>query len=229
MSDLHAALVAALKDLTVVEKGRTADTGKYSYDYASIEDVVRATRPALATHGLVALTPLTNVNGQPAVEVHLVHTSGEQLVLGPFPFDAGRDPQATGSAVTYMRRYALLAALGMAAGDDDDGAKASESARRPAQRDDAPSEAQVTWAKKLAYDLGDAAPTVVPSIVEEVTGRQAKLVDLTRSEISAVIEELKSATADPVAKREAEATARANAGQEPFLEGDGNYDDGSVA
>lgn len=227
MSDLHASLVAALADLTVVEKGNTAkiptkDGGSYSYSYADLPDVVRLTRPALAAHGLVALTPI--IEG-PAVRVLIVHTSGEMLDLGAFPFPAGRDPQATGSAVTYHRRYALLAALGIAADDDDDGHAATQAARQQkpetaaaSATDDAPSEAQLKFAKKLAADLGDAATTVVPSIVEEITGRKAKLVDLTRTELSAVIEELKSATATPVAAREAEASARANAGEEPFGE-----------
>lgn len=59
----------------------------------------------------------------------LLHVSGDKLTFDPFPFPHGRDAQATGSMVTYHRRYALVAALGMAAGDDDDGASA---AARPA-------------------------------------------------------------------------------------------------
>jgi hypothetical protein len=45
-------------------------------------------------------------------------------VFDPLPFPHGRDAQATGSMITYHRRYALLAALGMATGEDDDGASA---------------------------------------------------------------------------------------------------------
>ena len=56
--NLAAALVAALADLTVVETGRSANLGTYSYKYADIGDVVKRTRPVLAEHGLVALTPV---------------------------------------------------------------------------------------------------------------------------------------------------------------------------
>lgn len=125
------ALVAALADLTVVEKGRTADTGKYSYDYADLADVVKLTRPVLAKHGIVALTPVHSQGDDLACTVTLLHRSGDRLDFGPFTFPHGRDAQATGSWVTYIRRYALTAALGMAAGDDDDGAKAQP---RPAQQ-----------------------------------------------------------------------------------------------
>lgn len=132
MSDhpnLAAALVAALADLTMIEKGRTAKVdmtkgGSYTYDYADLGDIVKVTRPALAAHGLVALTPVHDHGNGLACTVILLHTSGEKLALGPFPFPHGRDAQATGSMVTYHRRYALLAALGMATGEDDDGASA---------------------------------------------------------------------------------------------------------
>lgn len=124
MTELAAALVAALADLTVVAPERTANAGSYSYKYADIADVVKLTRPALAKHGLVALTPVHDHGTGLACTVRLVHTSGETMELGPFPFPHGKDAQATGSMVTYHRRYALVAALGMATGEDDDGAAA---------------------------------------------------------------------------------------------------------
>lgn len=128
---LAAALVAALEDLTVVEKNRTVDiqlkTGaRKTYGYADIADVVKLTRPTLYGHGLVALTPIHDHGDGLACTVTILHTSGERLDLGPFPFPHGHDAQATGSMVTYHRRYALLAALGMAAGDDDDDGAAAK-------------------------------------------------------------------------------------------------------
>lgn len=122
--NLASALVAALQQLTVVDTNRTANAGSYSYKYASIEDAVKLTRPVLAQHGLVALTPIVAHGNELACAVILLHTSGEKLEFPPFPFPHGRDAQATGSMVTYHRRYALIAALGMAAGEDDDGAAA---------------------------------------------------------------------------------------------------------
>lgn len=136
-SGLAAALVAALADLTVVEKGRTVDIktkagGRINYDYADIADVVKLTRPVLAGHGIVALTPVHDHGSGLACTVTLLHASGDRLDFGPFPFPHGHDAQATGSMVTYHRRYALVAALGMAAGDDDDGAAAKPRQPQPA-------------------------------------------------------------------------------------------------
>jgi hypothetical protein len=121
---LAEALVAALADLTVVEADHEADAGSYSYRYADLADVVKRTRPRLAEHGLVALTPVHDHGNGLACTVTLMHSSGERCDFGPFPFPFGRDAQATGSMVTYHRRYALVAALGMAVGPDDDGASA---------------------------------------------------------------------------------------------------------
>ena len=135
---LAAALVAALADLTVIEKGRTVDYttksgDRVNYTFSDIADVVKRTRPVLAAHGLVALTPVHDHGAGLACTVTLLHTSGDRLDLGPFPFPHGRDAQATGSMVTYHRRYALVAALGMAAGDDDDGAAAAPRQAEPVE------------------------------------------------------------------------------------------------
>lgn len=135
-STLAAALVAALAELVTIDKGRSAkiptkDGKSYSYTYADIADVVAETRPVLAKNGLVALTPVSGHERGLACTVTLVHVSGEEREFQPLPFTASTDPQQAGSAITYYRRYALLAALGMAT-IDDDGAAAKE-APRPAE------------------------------------------------------------------------------------------------
>lgn len=129
---LAAALVAALAELTNVAKKHTADTGKYGYSFASIADLIADTRPVLAEHGLVALTPVHEHPDGLACTVTILHRSGERLDFGPTPFPNGKDAQSTGSWITYMRRYCLLAALGMGA-EDDDGASAKPAERRQEQ------------------------------------------------------------------------------------------------
>ena len=127
--ELAPALVKALSGLMVLEKSRTVnfttDQGKkVNYDYASLDALVSATRPVLAENGLVALTSVHEHGDGYAVTVQLLHESGEAMEFRPLPFPRGKDAQSSGSWMTYFRRYALLAALGMATGEDDDGAKA---------------------------------------------------------------------------------------------------------
>lgn len=50
------------------------------------------------------------------------------MEFGPLVLPYGNSPQAAGSAITYARRYALVAALGLAT-EDDDGAAATQAAR----------------------------------------------------------------------------------------------------
>lgn len=153
--NLAEALVAALADLNIVEAKRTAKIespkGSYSYNYADIGDVVKLTRPKLAEHGIVALTPIHEHGNDLACTVVLLHTSGDKMELGPFTFPHGATAQATGSAVTYHRRFALVAALGMAAGDDDDGASA---APRQTQSRQAPPPFNLARFKELCATKG---------------------------------------------------------------------------
>jgi hypothetical protein len=180
--NLASALVAALADLTVVGKGRTANAGSYSYDYAALEDVVKDTRPVLADHGVVALTPLTHLGESPAVDVVLMHESGEEKQFGPFPFQHGRDAQATGSMVTYMRRYALLAALGMATGEDDDGASAV--AREHAQPVDGPVSQE--WANTLVFRCEERGVDSAEVVRRGTDGRTSDPAEVLRSESRSV-------------------------------------------
>jgi hypothetical protein len=134
---LIAALVAACAELGDVPKKHKASVptksgGSYSYDYADLADTLQCVRPVLAKHGLAVLQPVTTDPEHELVVVTtvIIHTSGERLDLGALGLPLGQGAQATGSAVTYARRYALTAALGLAA-EDDDGAAATA---RPAQR-----------------------------------------------------------------------------------------------
>jgi hypothetical protein len=59
------------------------------------------------------------------VETMFVHESGEMLECGILHVPASKqDPQGYGSALTYARRYSLMAACGIAP-EDDDGNSAS--------------------------------------------------------------------------------------------------------
>jgi hypothetical protein len=64
----------------------------------------------------------------------ILHESGQFITLAPLRMAAGTTPQATGSAITYGRRYALLAALGLAAEDDDGQSAASTPTLRSQSR-----------------------------------------------------------------------------------------------
>ena len=88
---------------------------KYA-DLAAIRDAVI---PALAKNGLaVVQLPAITEHGFVLI-TRLMHESGE-VVEATYPLPANGTPQATGSALTYAKRYSLASLCGIAAEEDDD-------------------------------------------------------------------------------------------------------------
>jgi hypothetical protein len=125
--NLHTALAAAQGAFEQIRRDKSVTVtmksgGKYSFNYAPLESILRAVTPALSKHGL-ALTQATKAleSGKEFVETTLRHASGEVLtnVIPIFVRDDG--PQAYGSALTYARRYGVTLLLCISADDDDDG------------------------------------------------------------------------------------------------------------
>ena len=115
-SELEAALVLALADMPNVRKTGTGNYGKF----AELHELIDAVRPVLAKHGLAFMQDVSGLpDGRLGVTTILVHTSGGRVATGPLPMPAPNDPQKVGSAITYARRYALMATLGLATEDDD--------------------------------------------------------------------------------------------------------------
>jgi len=112
------ALVKALSEL----KGAPKDSKNphFKNDYASLESVIETSRAVLASNDLAVFQGPGEMDGNRiAISTRILHASGEwfesQLQL---PI-AKVDPQGVGSAITYARRYALMAMLNIPAVDDD--------------------------------------------------------------------------------------------------------------
>lgn len=125
ISDIAAALVEFQAVCGNVKKDKKADVrskkgegASYSYDFASIDDVCLHIRGPMHDHGL-SQHQGGNAEG---VVTTLLHKSGQWIEhLMPWPMNVPGGPQVNGGNLTVARRYALLAALGIAAtGDDDD-------------------------------------------------------------------------------------------------------------
>ena len=122
-SKLAEALVKVLGELEDLPKTKTAKIstakGSFEYSYVDLADVLGYVRPKLADHGLTVIQSATGGPETISVTTMILHTSGEMLTLGPLTMGAGGTAQAMGGAVTYLRRYTLMAALGLATEDDD--------------------------------------------------------------------------------------------------------------
>ena len=87
--------------------------------YADLASVWEACRVQLSSNGLsVTQCPEESENGI-AIETMLLHSSG-QWIKSRYTMPVSKlDAQAVGSAITYARRYALSAIIGIAPEDDD--------------------------------------------------------------------------------------------------------------
>lgn len=111
------------------ESKRTGDTTSYSHeDLAQIAETVT---PILSQHGLsYRFRTSSPPDGPVSVTCIISHRQGysEENTLSAPADTSGKknNIQAVGSTVTYLQRYTLKAALGLAASADNDGATPEE-------------------------------------------------------------------------------------------------------
>ena len=121
-NDLVSALVKASAEIKTAKKD--AENPFFKSRYSDLPCIVEACKSALLKNNLVVTQSTTLLNGATLLVTTLHHTSG-QWIRGYYPVTAVKaDPQAMGSAVTYARRYALSAMVGVVSEDDDDGESA---------------------------------------------------------------------------------------------------------
>ena len=100
------------------------DTPGHNNRYASLDVITRTVNPILAKYGL-SFAWVTEQQG-PEITVHcdvtheLGHSQRVSLTSGPENSGSKNAIQAIGSAVKYLQRYTLSAALGLASGDGED-------------------------------------------------------------------------------------------------------------
>lgn len=122
-----AAVAEAKREIPVIKKNRTGHNSKKYADFSAYASVID---PILAAHGL-QYRFRTSQSDRISVTCILSHRLGhseENTLSGPADTSGNKNAiQAIGSTVTYLQRYTLVQALGLAATeDDDDGRSAAE-------------------------------------------------------------------------------------------------------
>lgn len=168
---LAAALAEAQGEFKPVAKNRAVqikmrEGGTYRFEYADLEQLISATRPALAANGLAVVQRIT----EDSLTTELIHAEGGVVTSRCELPRMGQDIKAYGAAITYLRRYAYGALLCISADDDldEDAAEAEtppvsariaerpEPQRKPKANGselEPASPAQVKWVKdRLAVD-----------------------------------------------------------------------------
>lgn len=145
------AIAAAKAEIPVIIKTATGHNDKKYADFASIARVVD---PIISKHGL-SYRFRTVQTDKISVTCVLSHEAGhyeETTLSGPADTSGSKNAiQAIGSTLTYLQRYSLVQALGLAAAADDDGNAAGVS-------DGKIDEQQVSWLQTVIAEVGADLP-----------------------------------------------------------------------
>jgi hypothetical protein len=125
LGPIAAALAKAQSQFPTITRDKTVTVttkagGSYSFKYAPLDSILAAVRKPLSDNGLA----LVQLLDHESLVTMLIHESGASL-SGRTALIQTSDIQALGSAITYLRRYAIQALLGIAAEEDDDGNRAA--------------------------------------------------------------------------------------------------------
>tara|TARA_B110000902_G_C14165693_1_gene534858 strand:+ start:269 stop:802 length:534 start_codon:yes stop_codon:yes gene_type:complete len=118
--NIYKQLSAFQKECPIIHKG----TKGYGYTYADLPSIFSTINPLLEKHDL-GFTQLVNENGIKTI-VYTTNTEEPQTIesVTPIPSDVSlkgmNEFQVLGSAITYIRRYALSSILGVITDKDTD-------------------------------------------------------------------------------------------------------------
>lgn len=143
--EIAKALSAAQAEMGAAVKN--AKHQRFDGDYANINSVIAAIRPAFCAHGLsFTQSPFVRDGGIGVVTL-IMHTSGQWISSELIMPAQKMTPQDTGTIITYARRYALQSMAGLPAEDTD------AEPRKPAQ----PATATAAVAFDAVKKINDAA------------------------------------------------------------------------
>lgn len=120
MKELFTSLAAFQQEVPVIHKGKEG----YGYSFADLPAIFEVINPLLKKHGLGFTQLLTGTS----IKTIIFHVNSGQTIESVTDIPQGvtlakmNDFQVLGSAITYIRRYALSAALGLVTDKDTDAA-----------------------------------------------------------------------------------------------------------
>jgi hypothetical protein len=185
MKHIATALVKAQKAFGPALKSST--NPHFKSRYADLAACVEAVIQGLNDNGIALIQKNYDCNDGVMVETVFLHESGEMLECGILHVPAAKqDPQGFGSALTYARRYSLMAACGIAP-EDDDGNSASrrtevksdvnenQMADLLAAMDEVTTIAELQKTYKLAYTATKGEQAWVSKVIAKKDAKKAHL------------------------------------------------------
>jgi len=129
-SAIAKAFVEAQKEFAPALK--TSTNPHFRSKYVDLSGCVEAVLDALNNHGFALIQKTHDCENGVKVETIFMYETGEQISGGVISVPADKhNAQGYGSALTYARRYSLMAACGIAPEDDDGNAATKAPAVKP--------------------------------------------------------------------------------------------------
>lgn len=168
---------------------KNANNPAFKNKYADLGSIWDVVREPLAAHGLsVVQQPMPSERGELRLRTTVMHVSGE-WIASEIAMPLGKvDPQGYGSAITYARRYALAAMLGVTQEDDDGHAAAKQTQAGPAEP--AATRAQIDNIGAEMKRIG-MTPEAGKTWLASTFGKQSRL-ELTEREAAQMLSHLKT-------------------------------------
>lgn len=131
INKLLEAFAKAQAEFTTLPK----DKSGYGYKYTDLDTVISTVRPILAKNGLGFMQSLTTLEtGKSGITTRIFSAGGEYIedtiALPEISVGKTNAAQNMGAAITYMKRYALCAILGISSDEDTDAATGREQTGR---------------------------------------------------------------------------------------------------
>jgi ERF superfamily len=129
LKELFTALAKAQAEMQCA--GRKSENPYFKSSYADLAEIVRVSRPALAKNGLSVIQQvLPNEDGQNILHTILAHSSGQWIESRMRILPSKPDVQSLQSYITYIRRSAYSALIGVTVMDEDDDAEQEVATQR---------------------------------------------------------------------------------------------------
>lgn len=99
-----------------IKRDKEVKVNKFSFKYAPLDTIMETIVPVLQSHGLAIMQSVD----MDFLSTRLVHDSGQWLESCTFLNREHANMQGFGGEITYKRRYAMSALLGLVSDDDND-------------------------------------------------------------------------------------------------------------
>lgn len=169
-------VINGLPDFITDSQGQT---GNRKYGYLTLNTLLTKIRPIFKENGLGLRQQVDYESVEDRMVIATVKTfifnpiNGEEKQMGAFPTVMNADPQKNGSAVTYARRYALFACLGIYPDQDDDGKAVKEYYETHSNP-----ESQEVWQESHPADVGGITKAAAEALVSLSKDRGINLLQL---------------------------------------------------